>query len=444
MLYKLEKPNLLKATKEKVLKRFFTIDDAEIVKDVLKTTSPKYLYWDTVKYRERPKNFTAEEFWIYIKFIRKAQMLKSVIKDEKGNYFSWIKLPQLEKFFHEVDFHTGGSLFDFTKNIEDSNKYKFISRGIMEEAIASSQLEGAVTSRRMAKQFLREGRKPKNKSEQMILNNHIAMQIVENKYKDEKLTTELLFELHKVVTKDTLEKKVYQGALRHDNDDIMVVGDDGTIYHIPPKHSFVKKEIERLVDFANDDLETEFIHPIVKAILIHFWIGYLHPFVDGNGRMARLLFYWYLLKKNYWAFAYLPISKIIKKSPGQYRDAYVYSEQDDLDLTYFIDYNIRKIKLAMEDFKEYINKQSKLNKQMNKLSRSKHNLNERQIQLLQYLYKNRDENTTIKIHMKINQIAKQTAIKDLRGLIEKKFTYKIKRGRNVYYYATKETTNLFK
>jgi len=56
----------------------------------------------------------------------------------------------------------------------------------------------------------------------------------------------------------------------------------------------------KLIEFANDEnITTGFIHPVIKAILLHFWIGYLHPFCDGNGRTARALFYWYLLKNDY-------------------------------------------------------------------------------------------------------------------------------------------------
>ncbi len=117
--------------------------------------------------------------------------------------------------------------------------------------------------------------------------------------------------------------------------------------------------MEKLIQFSNDEPENAtFIHPVIKAIIIHFWIGYLHPFTDGNGRLARLLFYWYLIKEGYWAFVYLPISKAIKLSPKQYSMAYIYSEQDDNDMTYFIDYNIKKIKLAVREFKKYLEKKS--------------------------------------------------------------------------------------
>lgn len=444
MLYKLKKPDLSKIDEKKVLN---TILEQGKESDLIfllvqKTFQPEYLYWDKIKHKTFPKNISKEEFWLLVKTIRKAQSIKSVIKDKGGDCFTWIKLPELEEFFHEMDLNTGGSFFAVKENIDEKNKQKLIFRGVMEEAIASSQLEGASTTRKVAKQFLRQGRKPRNESEQMILNNYQTMQIIESDYKNKKMDLDLIFELHKMITKDTITENE-QGKFRRDKDNIVVSDNSNIIYHQPPKVSFIKNEMEKFIKFANDELSGQFIHPIIKAIMLHFWIGYLHPFTDGNGRLARLMFYWYLLKKDYWAFSYLPISKAIKKSPVQYGKAYVYSEQDDLDLTYFIDYNIRKIKSAISDFEKYLERKSKENLKMNKLSRIKYNLNERQIQLLQYLYGDRDEKTSLNVHMNIYQVTKMTAIKDLRGLEKFGLIVSEKQGRNVYYYAADEIEELF-
>ncbi len=178
--------------------------------------------------------------------------------------------------------------------------------------------------------------------------------------------------------------------------------------------------------------------------MLHFWVGYLHPFVDGNSRLARVLFYWYLLKNGYWGFAYLPISTIIKKSPVQYKMAYVYSEQDDNDLTYFIDYSIRKIERAAKELEEYINKKSYENKNIHSKTQSLYRLNARQVQLLQYLQEDDGGSTTPTIHKNINQISKVTAIKDLQRLVELDFLTTRKEGKNRYYLLTKEGSDLFK
>jgi len=318
MLYKIEKPNNSSLPYEKmseILTKYFNNKDS-FDAYILSANYPEYIYWDKLKYKPLPEGLSVDESWPLIKFLRKAQSTETIITDEKSaKNFSWMKLPHLEEFLHNVDLNTGGNLFSFVNELDSSNRNRFISRGVMEEAIASSQLEGAHTTRKVAKQFLREGRKPKNESEKMILNNYLTMSSIESEYRNRKLSKEFILELHSKITKDTIAFEE-QGRFRRDDEEVVVTDKStGIIYHIPPKQSFIEIEIEKLVEFANDEDKGQFIHPVIKAIMLHFWIGYLHPFTDGNGRLARLLFYWYLLKHNYWAFAYLPISKIIKKSP---------------------------------------------------------------------------------------------------------------------------------
>lgn len=444
-IYKIPKPDLSKVDKNKIMKIIFDTINKKggLFEHINKTISPEYLYWDKVKFRLIPRGLTKEEFWSAIKFIRNAQSKDTPILSTTNKPFTWIKLPELEKFLHNVDLNMGGNLFMYSTDIDEKSRYRFISRGIMEEAIASSQLEGANTTRQAAKKLLMEGRKPKDHSEAMIVNNHEAMQAVENYYKNKDISLSGILELHAILTKDTLPIEE-QGKFRTNEDEIVV--DDkitGYVYHVAPKIEFVKEQIEKLIKFANDQSSETFIHPIIKAIMIHFWIGYLHPFVDGNGRLARLLFYWYLLKNNYWAFGYLPISKIIKKSAISYGQAYLYAEQDDLDMTYFIDYNVQKIKLAINDFEKYLKEKSKENAEMNRVTRNLHNFNERQIQLLQYLSQKENETTTVKSHMTIYRVTKTTAIKDLRSLKNKGFISPKKVGTFIYYSGTDKIKQLF-
>ena len=63
-----------------------------------------------------------------------------------------------------------------------------------------------------------------------------------------------------------------------------------------------------------------FIHPMIRSIILHFWLAYDHPFVDGNGRTARALFYWSMLRHGYWLFEFISISQIILKGPDQIRE----------------------------------------------------------------------------------------------------------------------------
>ena len=253
-----------------------------------------------------------------------------------------------------------------------------------------------------------------------------------------------MLNLHSTLAKEVIGTSDI-GRLRRDSDEVIVWDSSRSIiYHIPPSERFLRKEIKRFIEYANDDSKkSQFVHPLIKAIFLHFWIGYLHPFTDGNGRLARAIFYWYLLKKKYWGFSYLPLSRVIKKSPAQYRDAYVYSEQDDSDLTYFIDYNIRKIIQAKREFETYVKRKQSENRKMAGIARSKYNLNDRQIQLLRFLFKNTEATTTIKTYSHVNGISRVTARSDLEKLEQTGFLVSQKLGKKRPFRATDKTFELF-
>ncbi len=88
---------------------------------------------------------------------------------------------------------------------------------------------------------------------------------------------------------------------------------EGDIVFTPPTFEDIPEFTETLCDFFNNDNPSNFIHPIIKGIIVHFMLAYMHPFVDGNGRTARALFYWYMLKEGYKLTEYMSISRVIAK-----------------------------------------------------------------------------------------------------------------------------------
>jgi Fic family protein len=164
----------------------------------------------------------------------------------------------------------------------------------MEEAITSSQLEGAVTTREVAKKMLAEGRKPRDRSERMIANNYVTMRrIVE--LKDKPLTPELVFQVHREISEDALDIADGAGRFRRAEEDINVSDMEGTVFHTPPRAGELPARLQSMCDFANGVTPGFFVHPVIRGIILHFWLAYDHPFVDGNGRTARALFYWQML-----------------------------------------------------------------------------------------------------------------------------------------------------
>lgn len=378
--------------------------------ELVRRINKSYSYWDKVKYQSTELDIEPEVLWSIVKLSRVLNA-----KEVKfGEYtFSYNMTDPMQKALHEFDLHIGGSL-GARSIIPDEDKHRYLVSSIMEEAIASSQIEGAVTTRKKAKEMLRKNIRPKNKSEQMIVNNYETIRhIVETQR--EPVTREKLFEVHRSITHQTMDDPDDEGRYRDNNDVNVVDAIDGEIVHTPPDFRDVPELMEGLLHFFNHNDPENFIHPIVKACIIHFMIGYIHPFVDGNGRTARSLFYWYLLKNGYWLTEYLSISRLIVKSKNQYAKAFIYSEVDDNDLTYFLNYKMKVMKRAFDDLQEYIQRKIKEKKQSSDFQKI-NGINERQALILKWLVEEPDLLFSVKeIETRFN-VSNHTARTDLTGL----------------------------
>jgi len=213
------------------------------------------------------------------------------LKDEKGASFTYCTPHSMEAMLHQVVKLAGGNVggSDDSGGSDRLQNRFLVSALIMEEAITSAQLEGASTTREVAKKMLEDDREPVDEDERMIL------------------------------------------------------------------FSFC--------EFANSDHSglngSSFIAPVVKAIILHFMIGYEHPFRDGNGRTARAIFYWYMLKCEYKLFKYVSISKLLKEKPKEYGLSFMYTEKDQNDLTYFIYFQLEIILASFKELENYLDEKAR-------------------------------------------------------------------------------------
>jgi Fic family protein len=343
-----------------------------------------------------------------------------------GNWiFKYNLIDEFQEKLHILDKSAAVNLLSDLEALEDT-KRKYIISSLMEEAIASSQIEGASTTREIAKRMLQENRKPKNKDEKMIANNYATVKHIMD-LKNETITPEKILEIHRMITNGTLEKPEYEGSFR-ENNDIAVYSHDGTLLHKPVEYSEIPRLVEKLCDFASRK-DGDFIHPVLKGIILHFLIGYIHPFNDGNGRTARALFYWYLLKNDYWLFEYMAVSRIINNSKKQYKNAYLYTESDRTlndsgDLTYFIKYNLDCIKKALDETLEYLESEQKEHSQALKIIKESGDLTLRQAEILKQFLKQPEKPITIREIVTTYSVAYATARSDLfhlekLGIVEK-------------------------
>lgn len=381
---------------------------------LVKQINREYLYWDKVQYRI-PSNIrdrlSAEGLWQLAKIRR--QLVKQHLTFA-GHTFSVAHTDSLSEQLHLFDLHLGGWLGG-QEMVSDAEKHRYLIGSIMEESIASSQIEGAVTSRVVAKQMLRRDRPPRNQSERVIVNNYRTIQYIV-KTQREPLTPESLLAVHRLMTADTLDKPEEAGQLRQNNDIYVVDVVEGDIIHSPPPFAVLHTFVDALCQFFNDEAPAFFLHPVVKASIIHFLIGYFHPFTDGNGRTARALFYWYLLRKGYWLTEYLSISRVIMQSRTHYYRAFQYTELDENDLTYFIVYQVEALSRAYEELKKYIERKNNEKQQLLVLQRDE-GLSPRQAEIVRWL----QEDPNIMLSAKEVQtrlgVSNQTARFDIQVLL---------------------------
>lgn len=378
------------------------------------------MHWDKLKHLKPPADVTSEEYWIGTKLARQSLLKPLPFQDTQGNPFRFGMPDNVLRLVHQIDQQAGGYLPTRYPLPLPQERDVYLIRSLIEEAVHSSLLEGAATTYRVAKDMLRQGRKPRNRSERMVSNNFEAMQFI-RQHLEEELTPHLILSLHRMVTEGTLDHPDAAGKLRTPEDDIHIVDVYSQLLHTPPAAAELPERLSHLCAFANDTDENNFIHPVIRAIVLHFMLGYDHPFVDGNGRTARALFYWAVSRQGYWLLEFTSISQIIKKAPAQYARAFLHTETDENDTTYFLIHQLEMIHQAIHSLHEYLQTKAtelRLTEELLTRSRLKGDLNQRQLDLLRYALKHPDKIYTIQEHQTLHGVSYETARTDLLHLAD--------------------------
>lgn len=385
------------------------------------TVGGRYRHWDTLRRLDPPDGLTPDEWWLAVKMARGAARREIPPVDRTGRPFAFTLPDPVLRMARRIDTDLGGQIALPEDSASPEQRDRFLFNSLAEEAITSSQLEGAATTRAVAKEMLRSNRAPRDEGEAMILGNYRAMQRI-RRVANEPLTPALVAEIQAIVTAGTLapdrQGLRQPGVAEHE----IAVFDNQTqaLLHQPPDARELPARLDALCAFANaTDDDGPFVPPVVRAILLHFWLAYDHPFVDGNGRTARALFYWSMLRQGFWLAEYLSISHIIRQGPARYARAFLYTETDENDLTYFVLHQLDVIVRATEAVKAYVRRKGREVREVQALLRPSAGLNHRQVALVSGALKHPGQVYTVRSHETEHGVSTLTARKDLVGLADR-------------------------
>ena len=388
------------------------------VGDMIDKINETFEYWDSIKYKKCPTGCTPQQLWTFVKAARRINNIK--VWDKYDVRLSLTN--SMQKMCHQFDMYWGGS-WGNNSIIDTNNKEQYLISSLMEEAIYSSQMEGAATTRKVAKEMLRKKMTPRDKSQQMIHNNYQTIQYIVE-HKDKPLSEELLLQIHRLMTDNTMQNPEDAGRFRNNNDVVVENGITHETVHTPPSYKDIPQFIKDLCEFFNDKNPRQFIHPIIRGIVIHFMISFVHPFVDGNGRTARAMFFWYMLREGYWLTEYLSISRVIAKSKKAYEKAFLYTEADGMDIGYFVAYNLKVLEQSFKQLQAYIKRKQEEKKSASLFLRMG-NFNERQAQIIKLFADDPNTLLTIKDLEVRFGVSPTTAKTDIIGLLEKNIVSEI-------------------
>lgn len=399
----------------------------------------EYQPWRKARYTA-PDGISPEVWWPTLCLARQLSVIDPTLTGVSGQPFLLTMTDEIRHLLHEIDRKApiavtlgGANGRDDLSNLRRT----YLQREQIAEAISSSQMEGAATTRQVAQEMLLHERPPRDDGERMIANNYATIRNLDV-WCREPLTEDLLARIHRTLT-DGLLPESAQGRYRT-SDDIVVRDRYDRVVHQPPPAADLPARMAALITFANQDAEAcaTFLHPVLKAILLHTLLAYEHPFRDGNGRTARALFYWSLLRDGYWVAPYVSISRMFRQERAAYDEAYLDMETCHLDTTYCVLINLRVFVRGLHDLYAFIEDKNTQTKRWRETFQDK--FNARQLDLLDHTLRHPEYHYTFQEHQNWHAISHNTARADLEELETRGFLKRHKEGRLRYY----TVTDLFK
>jgi Fic family protein len=261
----------------------------------------------------------------------------------KNSFYRTLPIPDYNgDELRYIEILTNMSLASIKLLLSPQNKSIKYGLKAMEDEISSTlNIEDIDFSRESVRKILK-GYAPADESENRIYGIKRGLDFISDT--SNKITEENIHTLYQISIGEYLERS---SKLRPDNyyrhDSVYIVGNK--VEHIGLPHKKLPEYMLKLISFINSESE---MNDLLKAAVIHFYIAYLHPYFDGNGRIARLISLWYLIRQGYSAALFIPFSSYIEKSRRAYYNAFTLTETNFkisgvLDVTPFLLYFIENV-----------------------------------------------------------------------------------------------------
>lgn len=394
-------------------------------------TQQRYLTPDEIKYRLQQQGKSQADW---------PSMSKEIVATRKtGSITLFFRSIEPKFWFYPADVihkkindieKLGKDLFDqINKNA--SFKNEFLLDSAIEEAITSAIYEGAHSTRAQAEQLIASGQRPKNKDEWMLINNFNAMKWVKDNQHSE-LSNDVIRRLHQIVTENTLDGDDvnFQGKFR--NDTVFVGPHEGIA------HDKIETALNEMIQLATNS--PRYFHPLLKGILVHYFMGYIHPFFDGNGRTARALFYFKSIRNQLNYIELLSVSAYLRVHGKQYENSFVKVKENEFDLTYFIDFCLDSILSALQEVSRKVNYLLKMTDLKDRFE-----LSQTQIGLLQRMALHKFRTIDIEEYAQRISKSREFARQELKHLLELNLVSEIKVSKKLVYKVNAEKLkNLYK
>lgn len=366
-----------------------------------------YLHWHDLQQKQMPvQGINHKQWWQLLKAKRRARIQRLPFTVNNDTFY-WVLDDDLLKQLTEVE--RALSIYLPQKFLRRLSADNFIV-----ETVASVQLSNDAVNEQQAHGVLRTGRPIGGDMEKLLESHYYAL----SEQLPEKLTPESVLSLQQqLMADDSVSWRTQNDLLKHE---------DQALYVAPPV-SEIQPALQQLCDFANQHNHQQYMPPLLKAIILHYLLAVIRPFHQGNGRLARALFYWQCLKAGYQFMEVVSLSKALLADKELYYQAFLLAQTDSNDITYFLMQQLGAIATAIGDTCHELEQLSTITQQ------HPVELNPRQQHILAEMRQRPSHQYRLARYKKRMQITYETSRTDLMKLAKKGYAKKVKVGKAFVY-----------